>query len=200
MSAAPAPVDGFAEQGLSEFLLTVDDLELMVQAGVFARDDDRRVELVEGRLVTMPSESLLHARVAARLSLALNLALERLSLTQAFEVLNGGTVRVSALSAFDPDGAVIGRDAQGFFMRPDQVFLVIESSLTTLKRDLGAKSQAYARAGIAEYWVIDVKKGRLHVFHTPVDGVWSRSQILGPTDRVSPLFAPGADIPLTSVF
>jgi Uma2 family endonuclease len=200
MSATPISSEGFAEQGLSEFLLTVDDLETMVRAGVFDRDDTKRVELVEGRLVRMSLESMPHSRAAARLSLALNTALARLSLDQRFEVLNGGTVRISDTSAFDPDGAVIARDAQGFFMRSDQVFLIIESSLSTLKRDLGAKSQAYAAAGIAEYWVIDVKNGKLHVFHTPVDGVWTQTQTLGAADLVSPLFAPGADIPLTSVF
>jgi Uma2 family endonuclease len=200
MSTAPAPDEGFAEQGLSDFLLTVDDLEAMMQAGVFDREDAKRVELVEGRLVTMPSESMLHARAAGRLSAALTDALRRLSLDQRFEVLNGGTVRISEISAFDPDGAVISRDAEGFFMRSDQVFLIIESSLSTLKRDLGAKSRAYATAAIAEYWVIDVKNSRLHVFRTPVDGVWTQIHTLGPADLVSPLFAPGADIALTSVF
>lgn len=200
MSATPVPNDGFADQGLSDFLLTVDDLEAMMQAGVFDREDAKRVELVEGRLVTMPSESMSHARTAGRLSTALTEALKRLSLDRRFEVLNGGTVRISDTSAFDPDGAVIDRDAEGFFMRSDQVFLVIESSLTTLKRDLGAKSQAYATAGVPEYWVIDVKNAKLHVFRTPVDGAWTQAQTLDSTDRVSPLFAPGADIDLTSVF
>ena len=200
MSAAPVPDEGFADQGLSDFLLTVDDLETMVRAGVFDRDDAKRVELVEGRLVRMSPESIPHSRAAARLSLALNKALARLSLDRRFEVLNGGTVRISDTSAFDPDGAVIARDAQGFFMRSDQVFLIIESSLATLKRDLGAKSRAYAAAGVPEYWVIDVKNAKLHVFRASVDGVWTQTRTLGPADLVSPLFAPGADIALTSVF
>lgn len=200
MSTAPAPDEGFAEQGLSDFLLTVDDLETMVRAGVFDREDGKRVELVEGKLVTMPSESMLHARAAGRLSTALTQALQRLALDQRFEVLNGGTVRISETSAFDPDGAVVARDAEGFFMRADQVFLIIESAFTTLERDLGAKSRAYAAAGIAEYWVIDVKGAKLHVFRAPLDGAWSQTRTLGSEDLVSPLFAPGADIALTSVF
>ena len=200
MTATPLPDDGFAEQGLTEFLLTVDDLEAMVEAGVFARDDAKRVELVDGRLVRMASESMPHSRAAARLTLALNKAIERLSLDQTYEVLNGGTVRISDNTAFDPDGAVIGRDATGFFMRADQVFLIIESSLSTLRRDLGSKSRAYAAAGISEYWVIDIKAARLCVFRTPKDGAWTESLTFGSDDHVSPLFAPGADIPLKSVF
>jgi Uma2 family endonuclease len=200
MSATSSPDDGFAEQGLSDFLLTVDDLETMVRAGVFARDGDRRVELVEGRLVKMTSESVLHSRYSAHLNRAVDRAVERLGLDHRFEVLNGGTVRISETSAFDPDGAVIARDAEGFFLRPDQVFLVIESSLTTLRRDLGAKSHAYAAAGIPEYWVIDVRSACLHVFRAPVDGIWSDSLVFGAADRVSPLFAPSADIALETVF
>jgi Uma2 family endonuclease len=200
MTATPIPDDGFSEQAVSDFRLTVEDLETMVKAGVFDRVDSGKVELVEGRLVHMASESVLHARAAARLSLALNLAITRLSLTRTFEVLNGGTVRISDISAFDPDGAVVARDSEGFFRRSDQVFLVIESSLSTLKRDLGPKSRAYAAAGVAEYWVIDVNSARLHVFRTPVDGAWTESLTLGANDKISPLFAPGADISLTSVF
>jgi Uma2 family endonuclease len=200
MAVTPIPDDGFSEQAVSDFRLTVDDLETMVKAGVFARVDSGKVELVEGKLVHMASESVLHARAAARLSLALNLAIARLSLAQEFEVLNGGTVRISDVSAFDPDGAVVARDAEGFFMRSDQVFLIIESSLSTLKRDLGAKSRAYAAAGVPEYWVIDVENAKLHIFRAPVAGAWTQTQTLGPVDRVSPLFAPGADIDLTSVF
>jgi Uma2 family endonuclease len=200
MSGAPDPDEGFADQGLADFLLTVDDLEAMVKAGVFDRDDAKRVELVEGRLVRVSPESLPHSRRSARLNKAIDRAIDRLGLLDRFEVLNGGTVRISETSAFDPDGAVIARDAEGFFMRADQVFLVIESSLSTLERDLGAKSRAYAKAGIAEYWVIDVKDSRLHVFRAPVDGVWSKTQTLGSAAHLSPLFAPGADIALTSVF
>jgi Uma2 family endonuclease len=200
MTTTPVPDEGFSDQGLSDFLLTVDDLETMVRAGVFARDGDRRVELVEGKLVRMSPESLPHSRYSARLNKAIDRAIDELGLSERFEVLGGATVRISEISAFDPDGAVITRDADGFFLRSDQVFLIIESSLSTLKRDLDAKSRAYAAAGVAEYWVIDVKNTRLHVFRTPVDGVWTESLILGAGDKVSPLFAPGADIALTSVF
>ncbi|MFT4253175.1 MAG: Uma2 family endonuclease [Caulobacter sp.] len=192
--------EGFAEQGVTEFLLTVDDLETMVRAGVFDRDDATRVELEDGRLVRMSPESMPHARTAARLSLALNMALARLDLTDRYEVLNGGTVRVSNLSAFTPDGAVIARDAEGFFMRADQACLVIETSFSSLKRDLGSKSRAYAAAGTAEYWVIDVKHAQLHVFRRPFEGDWTERLLLTADDSVSPLFAPDADIALKSVF
>lgn len=192
--------EGFAEQGVTEFLLTVDDLETMLRAGIFDRDDATRVELEDGRLVRMSPESMPHARSSARLNKALDRAIERLDLEARYEVLNGGTVRVSNLSAFDPDGAVVARDCEGFFLRPDQVFLVIEASFSTLKRDLGSKSRAYAAAGIAEYWVIDVKHAKLHVFRRPFEGEWTERQILKPDDSVSPLFAPDADIALKSVF
>ncbi len=200
MTATSLPDDGFAEQGLTEFLLTVEDLEAMVGAGVFARDDARRVELVDGRLVRMSPESMPHILAATRLNKAVDRAIERLGLDNRFEVLNGGTVRISDASAFEPDGAVVARNVQGFFLRADQAVLIIEASLTTLGRDLGPKSRAYAAAGIPEYWVIDIKAGRLCVFRAPVDGVWSETLTFGVDDRVSPLFAPGADIVLTSVF
>ncbi|HEY0791506.1 MAG TPA: Uma2 family endonuclease [Chthoniobacterales bacterium] len=40
----------------------------------------------------------------------------------------------------------------------------VEIADSTLRRDLGFKASLYERAGIPEYWVVDVQHACLHVF------------------------------------
>ena len=47
---------------------------------------------------------------------------------------------------------------------PNEIYLVVEVSETTLKQDEGKKLLAYQDAGIPEYWIVDVaaKVVRIH--------------------------------------
>jgi Uma2 family endonuclease len=44
--------------------------------------------------------------------------------------------------------------------------LAIEISNTTLEDDLGAKRLLYEEMGVAEYWVVDVRKSQIYAFET----------------------------------
>ena len=57
----------------------------------------------------------------------------------------------------EPD-LIVTRDDSAHFRanpRPTDLLLVVEISHTTLSFDLTTKARLYARAGIAEYWVLD---------------------------------------------
>jgi Uma2 family endonuclease len=47
---------------------------------------------------------------------------------------------------------------------PNEIYLVVEVSETTLKQDEGKKLLAYQDAGVSEYWIVDVaaKAVRIH--------------------------------------
>ncbi len=94
-------------------------------------------------------------------------------------VRNAGSVHVSEISMFDPDVYVI----DGSFARdPDwaipasAVKLVVEVSVTTQAHDRGPKLTAYARAGLPEVWLIDLRPevGEL-VRHRDPDGASYRT-------------------------
>jgi Uma2 family endonuclease len=53
---------------------------------------------------------------------------------------------------------------------PADVRLLVEISDTTLAFDLGIKARLYARAGISEYWVVDVTGRRIVVHSRPACG------------------------------
>ncbi|MGL4550782.1 MAG: Uma2 family endonuclease, partial [Gemmataceae bacterium] len=54
------------------------------------------------------------------------------------------------------------------------------------------KRLLYARAGVREYWVVDINGRRLFVYRDPQAGDYVNQQTLGPADAVTPLAASAA--------
>jgi Uma2 family endonuclease len=52
----------------------------------------------------------------------------------------------------------------------------------------------YAKAGIREYWVVDVNGRLLRVYRDPKAGDYTAQQTFGPAESVSPLAAPSATV------
>ena len=100
-----------------------------------------------------------------------------------------------------PDLAVVA-GAPGYYGdHPVSAALVVEVADTTLQSDLTDKAERYATAGIADYWVLDLNGGVLHVFRNPQRlhaalgaTAYQTHDILRAANRVSPLAAPHAAI------
>jgi Uma2 family endonuclease len=74
----------------------------------------------------------------------------------------------------EPDLVVLARPSREFQdanPRPGDLRLVVEISDTTLGFDLTTKAELYARAGIVEYWVIDIQAKRIIVHRDPREGL-----------------------------
>jgi len=76
-------------------------------------------------------------------------------------------------------------------------FLVIEISDTTYLKDSGPKLRMYAKAGILDYWILNLPKDRLEVYRQPEQltsepARWRYVQTVsfGRGERVSPLARP----------
>jgi Uma2 family endonuclease len=69
---------------------------------------------------------------------------------------------------------------------PENIFWVMESSNTSLKKDLEVKDKVYAAAGIQEYWVVNLPAKKLVVFRDPIDGDYQSKQTY-TTGTISPL-------------
>ncbi len=94
-----------------------------------------------------------------------------------------------------PDLIVLNRDFKSFVStnpQPHDISLVVEISDSTLAFDLTAKATLYARAGIPEYWVLDVTGRRLFSHRDPISGSYSAVTIYLQHEPVSPLAAPTA--------
>lgn len=88
----------------------------------------------------------------------------------------------------EPDAAVLSIPSDSLDMPPlpSQVRLVVEIADSTRTRDLGDKATLYAQAGIAEYWVLDIPRRRLHVHRSPEEESWREVRQLSAGDTVSP--------------
>ena len=94
----------------------------------------------------------------------------------------------------EPDFAVIAGTPRGSSGHPTMADLVVEVADSSLDFDTNEKRLLYARAGIREYWVVDVNGRRLLVYRVPQAGDYVTQQALGPADAVPPLAAPAAAV------
>lgn len=92
--------------------------------------------------------------------------------------------------------AVIGNTDPG----PKDLALVAEVSDSTLSFDLGLKASLYARAGIVEYWVVDITSQTLIVHREPIDGAYTWRQSYRGEDSIAPLAAPDKLLTVKTLF
>jgi Uma2 family endonuclease len=99
----------------------------------------------------------------------------------------------------EPDFAVMAGTARSSTGHPTTADLVVEVADSSLDFDTNVKRLVYAKAGIREYWVVDINGRRLLVYRDPKGGDYATQQALGPTVAVSPLAAPTAVVRVTDL-
>jgi Uma2 family endonuclease len=101
----------------------------------------------------------------------------------------------------EPDLTVLKRDVTEFKVNPgpEDLHLVAEISDSTLAFDRTTKAALYARAGIIEYWVLDIPNRRMIVHRDPEGGRYTSVQAYSEEESVSPLAAPTAALRVKDV-
>jgi Uma2 family endonuclease len=165
----------------------------MIAAGVF--DPRARVELIDGEIVNMVPQGSLHAT-------ALQLAEEQLRAVFAAT----HAVRVQMPLALDdasepePDLAVVVGGPRDYRdAHPSSAVLVVEVADTTLVFDREQKQRLYARAGIEEYWIVNLTARQLEVRRDPRGESYASSATLQTGDSVAPLAAPDRRIAVSDL-
>jgi Uma2 family endonuclease len=103
----------------------------------------------------------------------------------------------------EPDLIVLGCDPAQIVDRnpqPQEVLLVVEVAETTLSFDLRVKAALYARAGIADYWVLDILGRRMIVHREPHNGRYQSVVPYKSDESVAPLAAPNSPIRVADAF
>ena len=171
------------------------EYDRMIEVGVLTTED--RVELVDGEIVTVTPQNSRHA-TAVQLTEA--------ALRQAF----GGecVVRCQLPLALDPgsepepDIAVVSGSPRDYRdEHPSQPLLIVEVADSSLRFDRTVKAGIYARAGVADYWLLNLADEALEVHRNPAPSAqeplgWRFGSIerLGPSDIVAPLARPDRTI------
>lgn len=155
-------------------------------------DEGDRVELIEGVLVAMSPKGPEHDD-----------AIEWLTERFVTELAGRASVRVQSALTFpeldsepEPDLVVVARDAPRP-RHPSAALLVIEVAVSSLSYDRRVKAPLYARAGIPEYWVVDLGGEAVERFRSPAaGGGYADTQRLtaGATLVPEALGAPAVDI------
>jgi Uma2 family endonuclease len=84
--------------------------------------------------------------------------------------------------------------------QPADLHLLIEVSDTSLWFDLTKKAALYARAGIIEYWVLDIAASRLVVHREPSGDRYTSVAIYGERETVAPLARSTAEFRVADAF
>jgi Uma2 family endonuclease len=176
--------------------ITVDEYHRMIEAGVLAEDE--RVQLVSGTLVTMTPQGRPHARAIQRLTRFLVRALG-----DDVEVLTQLPLTLVDDSEPEPDLAVVrAEDAQSGEHHPRTALLVIEVAGDSLRLDRQSKAALYARAGIPEYWIVNLADATVEVQREPDSGagVYRARTIVCSGDSVASTSVPELRIEVAALF
>jgi Uma2 family endonuclease len=155
-------------------------------------EDGRRHELLDGVHVVTPSPARSHQGVLGVFYAELITALRRHDRLAVYT--SPSDVRFGPRTLVQPDLFVIRKDAGSRVRGWDEIgvpILAIEFlSPSTAARDRGVKRQIYQRAGVAEYWVVDLD-ARLVERWRPLDArpevlhgrlLWAPSELAVPLD------------------
>ena len=173
------------------------EYDALIDQGVLDTED--RVELLGGRLMVAEPKGADHYTATRRIARALEMAFGA-----GWDVRVEGPIALDDDSEPEPDVAVVRgtlddyRDAH-----PSRPVLTVEVARSSLASDRSIKGSLYARAGLAEYWVLDLARSVLEVYRDPVAHPaapfgwrYASREDIDASGHVTPQAAPGTRIPI----
>ncbi len=161
-----------AEIETAPYQFTVGDYHRMGETGIFT--EGTRVELLNGQIYTMSPVGRKHAACVKRIN---NLFSKRLRDQAVISIQD--PIILNDFSEPEPDIALLApRDDfyEAHLPEAPDVFLLIEVSDATLRFDKEIKLPLYAQSGIAEVWIIDLKKSCIEVYTDLQNGLYQQQQ------------------------
>ena len=97
-------------------------------------------------------------------------------------------------------GATESEALQAGLTHIDNILLLGEIADTTLETDRKRKAPAYAKAGIPDYWILDVNTRQVYVFREPCDGNYQLETVFNEDDVLSMLAFPEIEVQISQLF
>jgi Uma2 family endonuclease len=167
-------------------------------SGLFEKE---RLELVDGELISKMGKNRPHVNTLSLMYLLLiKIFGERFVNTEAPIDVSPAD---NPTNEPEPDLIVLNREFTSFTSgnpQPRDLSLVVEIADSTLTFDLGTKAALYARAGIVEYWVLDVAGRRLFAHREPAAGKYTLVTMYSENEPIAPLAAPTAEFRPSQAF
>ena len=176
-------------------LWTRDEYYKMADAGILKPGE--RTELIDGEIILkMSPMKRPHAVAIGKVKQVLETAFG-----DACYVASQLPLTLNTGAEPEPDALVVAGEPDDYIDHPtpQEALLLVEVSDSTLSYDLGRKAGLYARAGITDYWVLDLKTRTLTVHRIPGSAGYGDVQIFAEEESVSPLSAPTASVPVSAL-
>ena len=171
------------------------EYDRLVELGILHEDEP--IELIGGQMIVAEPKGSPHATAIGLTAEALRVAFGP-----------GWVVRVQDPVALDdesepePDVVVVpGRWRDYRAEHPSRPALIVEVAESSLRFDRRHKGSVYARAGVADYWIVKLQRGVLEVYREPVVAAaalygWKYASVrtLKAHATISPLAAPDATV------
>jgi len=169
------------------------EYERIVEVGGFGAE--ARLELLDGDIVDMSPQRSAHAS-AADLAEAV---LRACTFANAY-VRTQKPLAIDDISEPEPDIAVVPGAPRDYAQaHPSTALLVIEVADSSLAYDRERKARVYARNGIADYWILNLRDGVLEIHRAPQGDAYRRIDTLGPGQQISPLAAPACVVGVAEI-
>ena len=180
--------------GVQRRKFSKDEYYRMAEMGFF---NGQRVELIDGEVILTSPQEASHATAVGLVADTLQSVFSDGFIVRVQQPLDLGEAHEP-----EPDVAVVpGKRRDYATSHPKTAVLVVEVALTSVDYDRNVKSSLYAKAGIPEYWLLNLRERRLEVFREPVPmpeqifGFGYKSmRIYLPEETVSLLAKPDAQI------
>ena len=188
------------EDFLRPRLWTTAEYYALSDAGFF---DDERVELLDGEIWTLPSQKTPHFSSVEAAAEALLSAFG-----PGFTARKHGPMTLEDGTEPEPDVLIAPGSWRNYAQAhptPSEARLLVEVSDATLRKDRSKKRDDYARAGITDYWIINLVNRQLEVYRDPApmpDGSYGYKTLLTllDGDSIAPLSAPNSPVAVSDLF
>jgi Uma2 family endonuclease len=167
-------------------LFTVDEYYRMLDAGILTEDD--RVELIEGEIIQMSPIGNRHAACVDRGTDLFTAAFRGRAIVSVQNPL-----RLNEYNEPVPDIMVLKPRADYYASKsrtPEDTLLAVEVSDSTLRYDIKIKLPIYARTGVAEVWIENLREDLILVCREPSSKGYNVQLTLRRGDSISPLAFP----------
>lgn len=170
-------------------LWTAEEYLKAAQAGVFP--PDLRTELIEGEIIEMSAQDAGHIRATMKASKCLRTLFAEVAHVRVQTTLHLGPRRVP-----EPDLLVVrgAEEDSPIAPSPEDILLLVEVSDWTLAFDRSDKARMYARAGIREYWIVNLRNRQVEVHLSPdaLDAGYADTRTFAEGESVRPQATPAA--------
>jgi Uma2 family endonuclease len=176
------------------------EYERLIELGVF--NPGERLELLDGVLAVREPQGTRHAAAIRAVIEAL-----RRALGDGWQIDSQLPIALDDDSEPEPDVAVVPLDRARYRdAHPSRPALIVEVAETSYRIDHHDKASLYARAGVVDYWLVDVVRDTVEIHRDPrasSDAVlgwrYESIEILRSPATVAPLIAPDVAIPVADL-